>query len=176
MSDLAPLHPNLPRMWPNRPLPPYRYVPGRTLHPSNDPSGHSYGGEAALAPQLPWESCEAFLFGIDLYHLGYLWESHEVWEPLWRVLGRSSLEGCLVQALIRNSAALLKAHVGNWRGADLHSRAASALLGTILAQQGVGSRVLRIDVTELMTALDRCYGELWQGKQSLGPPPRIDIR
>ncbi|GMV94186.1 MAG: hypothetical protein AMXMBFR82_39640 [Candidatus Hydrogenedentota bacterium] len=176
MKVLAPLYEDAPRMCPVRALPPYRHVPGLTPHPVNDLRGHSYGGDALLGFGPPWESCEAFLYGIDLYHQGYLWESHEAWEPLWRALGRSSMEGCVVQALIRNSAALLKAHLENWRGTDRHSRAAFALLGTVLAQRGAGCRILRMDVMDFMDAMERCYGELWRGHYELGPPPRIVLR
>jgi hypothetical protein len=124
----------------------------------------------------PWETCEAYRYGIDLYHQGYFWEAHEAWELLWRAAGRESVEGEFVQALIRNSAALLKAHTGNQRGTFRHSRAAFLLLGGVLDQRGAGSRVLGMDVMDLMDQMDACYGEIWDGGNGLGAPPRLYLR
>jgi hypothetical protein len=175
-DEPRPVWPDAPRRCPERSLPSYRHVPGKTPHPVSDPNGHSFGNGTRLNVDPPWESCEAYRYGIDLYHQGYLWESHEAWEPLWRMFGRASVEGCVIQALIRNCAALLKAHMGNRRGTFRHSRAAFALLGSVLEQRGAGSRVLGLDVMDLMEQVDACYGEIWSGGNHLGPPLRLNLR
>jgi hypothetical protein len=171
-----PVWPDAPRLCPEQPMPPYRHVPGKTPHPVTDPNGHSFDNGPRLNIAPPWESCEAYRYGIDLYHQGYFWESHEAWEPLWRTFGRASVEGSVVQALIRNSAALLKSHMGNRRGTERHSRAAFVLLSIVLDQRGVGSRVLGLDVLDLMGQIDACYGEVWSGGNGLGAPPRLNLR
>ncbi len=174
----SPIWPDAPRLCSARPFPSYRHVPDRTPHPVTDSAGHQYGVTDSLATGRPWETCEAYRFGIDLYHHGFLWESHEAWEPLWRAAGRNTTEGCFVQALIRNSAALLKAHIGNRRGADRHSRAAFGLFSLVAERCGTQRRMLGVDVTDLMDQMDRCYGRLWQVEAAgreivLGPAPRL---
>ena len=35
-----------------RPLPPYRYRPGRSAHPTRHPEGHAYGTQESAEPEL----------------------------------------------------------------------------------------------------------------------------
>ena len=77
----------LHRYAPKRAFPPYAFQPGKHPHPTRDPKGHSYTGE----PEPPadyfepeeWRDNEDYLFGVDLYNHGYLWEAHEAWESIW---------------------------------------------------------------------------------------------
>jgi hypothetical protein len=119
---------NAPQRYTTRTLPSYRHVPGSTPHPTRDPDGHSYvrasevsgtsgvsGGPGESGGPLPdlntsdWRHCEAYLFGIDLFNLGYWWEAHEVLEGLWLAAGTRSQAGHVLQALILCAAAHLKA-------------------------------------------------------------------
>ena len=71
-----------PRLIPDKPFPPYAYLPGRNPHPVRDPEGHSYAAEPATAePPDPadWRACEDYLYGIDLFNHGYYWESARQW-------------------------------------------------------------------------------------------------
>ena len=178
---VPPIHTEPPSIWPEalrlcpgRPLPPYRRLPGHTPHPCKHPQGHRFGVDTALNVNPPWATCEAYRYGIDLYHQGYLWESHEAWESLWRVAGRDTIEGRFIQALIRNSAALLKAHLGNRRGALTHSRAAHALLEQVAEEIGPGGTLLHVDVNDLLTSIGSCYRPLWEGGPlPVGPAPHI---
>ena len=56
-------------------------------HPTQDERGHSYSrGEEAPALYFPpesWRENADYLYGVDLYNHGYLWEAHEAWEGLW---------------------------------------------------------------------------------------------
>ena len=58
------------RYCPNRPLPPYRFVPGLYPHPTRHPAGHSYGpaaplhGRAAWDPSA-WRTLDDWLCGVD---------------------------------------------------------------------------------------------------------------
>ncbi len=65
-----------PRFLPDRPFPPYAYVPGETPHPTRDPGGHSYGAEFVI-PEPPdpdnWRACRDYLYGIDLFNHGFYW-------------------------------------------------------------------------------------------------------
>ena len=114
MSDAAP-----PRRVPGRPFPPYAFLPGRDPHPTRDPRGHSFGHDEAPAAYLPpesWEENEDYLFGIDLYNHGFLWEAHEVWEGLWHAAKHDPDQADLLQGLIQCAAASLKVPMGQPRG------------------------------------------------------------
>lgn len=76
MSERSTFHP--PRFLPDRPFPPYAYVPGDAPHPTRDPGGHSYGAEFEI-PEPPdpedWRACRDYLYGIDLFNHGFYWEA-----------------------------------------------------------------------------------------------------
>ena len=123
------MNPQPPR-YTDRPLPAYRFIPGRRPHPTRSPRGHSYH-----APEIPgkldpeeWRSCENYLFAIDLFNHHYFWETHEALEPLWIDAGRDSPAGRFLQGLIKVSAALLKQKMGNQDGALSHATSGGARL------------------------------------------------
>ena len=102
---------NVPRYCPNRPLPPYSYVPGLAPHPISDPRGHSFG--AAHSPVQPLlESSHTtnanYSYAIDLFNHGYYWEAHEEWEHLWHAAGRKGPAGDFLKGLIKLAAAGVK--------------------------------------------------------------------
>lgn len=66
-----------------------------------------------------------FAFGIDLFNAGFLWEAHEVWEPLWRELSVDAPAARGLRGLIQVAAAGLKA--GDGRRAGVRSLGAKAL-------------------------------------------------
>lgn len=108
------------RYAPTRPFPPYTYLPGRDPHPTRDPRGHAYGHEpedagAYFAPER-WRENEDYLFGVDLYNHGYLWESHEAWEGLWHPAKHDAMQAEHLQGLIQCAAAALKIPMGQPRG------------------------------------------------------------
>jgi hypothetical protein len=109
-----------PPRYTKRPLPAYRHVPGRTPHPLRDPEGHSFELPPTALPNLnaaDWRTCEHFLYGIDLFNLGYWWECHEVLEGLWHAAGIGTSAAHALQAVIQCAAAHLKATGDCPRGA-----------------------------------------------------------
>lgn len=98
----------------NRPLPPYKHIPGQTPHPIRDPAGHSYDPSGELERDLPDLNHSAgldhpeFLYGIDLFNAGYWWESHEVMEAFWHASGMGTPAAHVLQAIIQCAAAHLK--------------------------------------------------------------------
>lgn len=166
-QNLAPLWPEMPAFCPQKPRPAYRFVAHETPHPHRDPGGHSYGEYEPQPPVLPpeaWPENQPYLYGIDLYHEGYLWEAHEVWESLWKPLGRDSIQGLYYQALIQNTAAQLKRHMRSSRGTRKLSLYAlhrlEAVLGT-LEQEGQ-TRYMGIDLPDFLDQMKRHYGPLWR--------------
>jgi hypothetical protein len=107
----------LPRYYPDRPFPPYRYVPGLHPHPVRDPAGHSYRPDAPANRHAPWDAASwrtlaDWLFGVDLFNAFFFWEAHESWEGLWAAQPRRSVLARFLQGLIQIAAALLKIHLG----------------------------------------------------------------
>ena len=116
----APIDNNWPR-YSSRPLPPYRFVKGRTPHPRRNPHGHSFGQPEPRPSAFPpdqWRCSEWYLYGVDLYNFAYWWECHEVFEALWHVVGHHTEQGRFFQALIQVAAANLKRFLGVHHAAD----------------------------------------------------------
>ena len=123
----------MPRLVPNRPLPPYAYVPGLSPHPASDPAGHSHGAPppaAALAADK-WQECEEYLFGFDLFNAGYYWEAHEAWEACWHAVGRKGRAADLLKGLIRLAACGVKAREDRLDGVASHAAAAARLFRAV---------------------------------------------
>jgi hypothetical protein len=122
--------PAIPRFVPDEPLPPYTHVPGVTPHPVSDPRGHSHGSRAER-PAAPdperWQSCRAYLRGLDLFNRGYFWEAHEAWEALWHACGRTGGTADFLKGLIKLAAAGVKHLEGNPRGVRSHACRAAEL-------------------------------------------------
>jgi hypothetical protein len=101
----------LVRYAPRRSLPRYAFLPGRDPHPTRDARGHSFGiaepEVGYLAPDR-WRENEEYLFGVDLYNHGFLWEAHEAWESLWHKAKHDPEQADMLQGLIQCSAASLK--------------------------------------------------------------------
>lgn len=112
-----------PSRYTARPLPAYRFIPGRRPHPTRSSKGHSYHAPKISDKLDPadWTSCESYLFAVDLFNHRYFWEAHETLEPLWLDAGRDSPTGVFLQGLIKVSAALLKHSMGNMDGAGSHA-------------------------------------------------------
>ncbi len=108
-----------PRYAPNRSFPPYAFLPGRDPHPTRDPAGHSYAAAETPAryhTSATWRTNEDYLFGVDLYNHGYLWEAHEVWEGLWHAAKHDPPQADFLQGLIQCTAAALKVLMNQPRG------------------------------------------------------------
>lgn len=105
-----------PPRYTNRPFPSYRFIPGKSPHPTRDPTGHSYHKPAEqLAPfeAWHWQSCDEYLYGIDLFNHGYWWEAHEALELVWVAAGRHTETGLFIQGLIQIAVAHLKRFQGS---------------------------------------------------------------
>ena len=119
------------RYLPEFEFPPYSYVPGKTAHPKSHPSGHQCPGPGVTAccADLPseWESCQLYLWGVDLFNHRFYWESHEAWEEVWIALGRRGACADFTKGLIKLAAAGVKVLEGNPMGMARHARRAAEL-------------------------------------------------
>lgn len=156
-----------PRFVPERPLPPYSYVPGRFPHPASDPQGHSFGIEPD-EPEPPdperWASCREYLFGIDLFNHGYYWEAHEVWEGLWHASGRTGTTGHFLKGLIKLAAAGVKAREGKPEGVRRHAARSAELFRGVLGNPDGRRIYMGLDLEALIE---------WAGETAEDPPEPV---
>lgn len=157
------------RRYSRLPLPPYRFVPGESPHPTRDPAGHSFrdpaGPPVAWRPE-EWRQLERWLWAVDLFNHGYWWESHEALEELWHAAGRTTPPARFVQALIHLSAACLNRHRGH--GAAARRQAARAVRG-LRAARTLGPIVMGVDVAALAVEVARAFSDPG------GAPPRLHL-
>ena len=112
--------------------PRYAYLPGGSHpHPERDPGGHRH-------------SAVLFGEGVDLYHAGFLWEAHVVWEGLWRATDDVG-ERDFYQGLIQLAAALIQVQVGHERGAAKLLAAARERLARAPAMHGLDGLARALD-------------------------------
>lgn len=171
LREYDPVWAEAPRYCPTVKLPPYRYRRGLNPHPERDPDGHAHTAKHPEAQTLNrdgWQQNRAYLYGFDLYHMGYLWESHEAWESIWRKAANDSREGNFLQALILNAAALIKVNEGNARGAKRHSQEAHwrfARIESALGEAGNGM-YMGVNLTQTLESLRSYYGPCWKASES----------
>lgn len=142
-----------PRYAPQRPFPPYAFLPGRDPHPERDPGGHSFGAPHAPSAYVrseAWRANEAYLFGVDLYNHGYLWEAHEAWEGIWHPSKHDELQAEHLQGLIQCAAASLKIAMEQPRGLEKLAAFGTARLERVAHQSG-GS-FMGLDLHEFVAA------------------------
>jgi len=149
---------SLPR-YTTRPFPAYRFVPGKTPHPTRSPDGHSFGHEASPIEisEETWRASEHYLYAIDLLNHAYYWEAHEALEAIWLGSGRDTPIGVFTQGLIQAAAALLKHGMGESAPARrLVAAAADKLRTGPRSMLGVDTRIF---VAALQATVDDCSAE-----------------
>ncbi|MBI2433959.1 MAG: DUF309 domain-containing protein [Candidatus Hydrogenedentes bacterium] len=176
-NRVIPLRSDMPQYCPGRPRPGYAYRRGLNPHPTRNPGGHSYGHTPPPVTALPpgnWRENEDYLYGIDLYHEGYLWESHEAWEGLWKTCPGGSVQAAFYRALILNSAAQIKLREHNLAGARRLSGNAFAYLKEVAA---ASSTFMGLDLQTLSQQFETYYGPLWRLQDPPeGYPPRFGLQ
>ena len=150
-----------PRYAPQRPFPPYRFVPGLNPHPVSHPQGHSYRGGAREAPPprfAPerWRENVEFLHGCDLYNHAYWWEAHEAWEGLWHLTRKDGEEGLFLQGLIQIGASSLKRHMGETDGSVKLAQLGVQKLRAVVASAPQRREFMGLDVAAFADAAERC--------------------
>lgn len=163
-----------PRYAPARSFPAYAYLPGRDPHPTRHPEGHSYTGEAEPAgeyvPESEWRDNEEYLYGVDLYNHGYLWEAHEAWEGLWHPAKSDTLLAEFLQGLIQCTAAVLKIPMGQPRGLERLTEFGTGRLERVA--RGAGPEFMGLDVPSFVAGF-RAFAA--SEPASVEERPRIEL-
>lgn len=146
------------RYVPDRPFPPYAFLPGRDPHPVRDPEGHSYGADEGPGERFDpadWRACTDYLWGVDLYNHGYLWEAHEAWEGLWHASKHDPVQASCLQGLIQCAAACLKVRMGEPRGVARLAEMGTKRLADVAEATGSGT-YMGLDLAAFVEAM-RAY-------------------
>lgn len=180
--ELKPIWPEAPSFCTTRDLPQYRHSPWNYPHPLREEMGYAKG-EFEVYEEMDadrWHKCEAYLFGIDLYHQGYLWESREQLQGLYELAPHDSPESNLLQALYLNSGALIRAWQGDVQGTRKRSQCARWRLARIRAKgfDGEDRRFMGLDIADLIDQIRRYYSPVWELENGErirheGDPPRL---
>jgi hypothetical protein len=142
-----------PRLVPEVPLPATPYLPGRSPHPRRSAPLEPLFRPAAGAGRC-WRERKDHLYALDLFHHGFYWEAHEVWEEIWKSLPRGSPEWHASKALIQVAAVHLKLRQGHRAAAATLARSALLHLETALGHARIrGGPCLDLDLVELAAAL-----------------------
>lgn len=152
------------RLVPHREFPAHAFVPGRTPRQPQGVDGAERELESALPPER-WREDEDYLFGVDLYHAGFLWEAHAAWERPW-LASNDARQRLSLQALIQLAAACLKLEMNEPTGAARLARAASEKLRVLGKAEFMGLAPL-----ELASAIDRFFGR--SPVNASGRPPLV---
>ena len=162
------------RWLPERPFPPYAFLPGRDPHPTRDPRGHSYSEEpeepAGYAEPGEWRTNDWYLHGVDLYNHGYLWEAHEAWETIWHPAKHDRLQADFLQGLIQCAAASLKIPMGQPRGLAALSKNGTERLERVA--QETGGRFMGLDIRPFVAEFRRFA---LSSPDSADDRPRIEL-
>lgn len=161
------------RYAPQHPFPPYAFLPGRDPHPTRHPAGHSYGAPEAPSAHHPadaWRANEEYLYGVDLYNHGYLWEAHEAWEGLWHAAKHDALQAELLQGLIQCTAAALKVRMEQPSGLARLAELGTARLARVAKE--AGPRYMGLDLPRFVAAFRAFAGA---GPASAEGRPRLEL-
>ena len=156
-----------PPRYTDRPLPPYRFVPGGAWpHPIKGEGGHMRDApetEPILPPQR-WAEQPSYLYAVDLFNHAYWWEAHEQWEGLWHLADRDVVQHQFLYGLIQMTAAMVKWHTHHYRGViKLSRRARNRLAATAAALPS--DTYMGLDLVELTRRLERAFAPF-----EAGPP------
>ena len=164
------------RLLPAVEIPRYTHVPGTgTPHPYRDPRGHSTDRKP-LAPrplQEPlWAENRSYLYGLDLFNLGFYWEAHDEWDRLYKLTTADTLEGRFLKGLVKMAAAGMKVREESIHGVRRHAASAGEVFADIAAESDV-DRYCGLDFTMLQFAADRAAQLAYPHELEPGRPLRV---
>ena len=164
------------RLLPAVEIPRYTHIPGSgTPHPFRDPRGHSYDRKPLHTRPLiepRWAENRSYLFGLDLFNLGFYWESHDEWDRLLKATVGDPLEAKFLKGLIKLAAAGMKVREESIHGVRRHAASAGEVFADVAAESDVDS-YCGLSFTLLQFAADRAAQLAYPGELEKGRPLRV---
>ncbi|MBX3443770.1 MAG: DUF309 domain-containing protein [Planctomyces sp.] len=164
------------RLLPAADLPRYTHVPGTgTPHPYRDPRGHCFGRKPVNPKPLNehrWAECRSYLLGLDLFNLGFYWESHDEWERLWRASGPDTMVGKFLKGLVKLAAAGIKVREESIHGVRRHAASAGEVFADVAAETDL-ERYCGLRFEDLQFAADRAAQLVYKADLETGRPLRV---
>ena len=114
--------------------------------------------------QVDWPA--GFREGVRLFNEGHFFETHEIWEEVWRAAAAEERD--FYQGMIHLAVALYQARRGNWRAAHSQLRRAAKRLARFEPLHG------KLDVCGLRMAVGEAVARLQAGSNRVCFP-RIDF-
>jgi hypothetical protein len=140
-----------PRLVPEKPFPPYAYVPGLFPHPTKDRRGHQFSTSPETDFSVEnWENSKLYLFAIDLFNYGFYWEAHEAWESLWTALGRTGTGADFLKGLVKLAAAGVKVRESKIAGVQVHAKRAKELFELVHTTMGTETHYMGLVIADLI--------------------------
>ena len=164
------------RMLPNAELPRYTHIPGtKTPHPFRDQRGHSYGrkpGPCYPLEEARWADNRGYLWGLDLFNLGFYWEANEEWEAVARVTPADSLPNLFLRGMAKLAASGVKVREMSIHGVRRHAASAGEMFADVAAEIDKDG-YCGLTFTELQFASDRAAQLLYKEELEAGRPLRV---
>ena len=111
-----------------------------------------------------------FFEGVRLFNEEHFFETHEVWEEVWRAAPREQRD--LYQGMIHLTVALYQARRANWRAAHSQLRRAARRLAAFEPTAGgLEISVLRASVAHAVARLEAGRGDIHYPKIHIPAPP-----
>lgn len=176
MIEAVQLDQKFVRLLPAGEIPRYAHIPGSgTPHPFRDPRGHSYDRKPMPAKpliELRWAENRTYLYGLDLFNLGFYWEAHDEWDRLFKATPNDTLEGRFLKGLIKMAAAGMKVREESIHGVRRHAASAGEVFADIAAESDVDS-YCGLNFTMLQFAADRAAQLAYPTELQVGRPLRV---
>jgi hypothetical protein len=111
-------------------------LPGRAFIPGRGPKPVSSEQRSPYLAAEHWRDNAAYLWGVDLYNSGFVWEAHEAWEGVWRAAKHDATQATFLQGLIQCAAACVKSSMDDAIAARRVLERGLSRLSRVYAEQG----------------------------------------
>ena len=136
------------------PLPAHAHVPGTGSQPDMAPLERVKRTCPKRIDPDAWSDIVAYRYGWSLFDVGFFWEAHEIWEPVWLACPPNSRERGLLRALIQLANARLKQKMGRHNASARLLDEAGRLLADVASPESTTPlRFMGVDIGALRQSL-----------------------
>jgi hypothetical protein len=119
-----------------------------------------------------WAESRSYLYGLDLFNMGFYWESHDEWERLWRATGADGMVGKFLKGLVKLAAAGIKVREESIHGVRRHAASAGEVFADVAAETDL-ERYCGLAFEDLQFAADRAAQLVYKSGLEPGRPLRV---